>query len=359
MTIATLAHGASAGVNDGSGLQYLLTDHLGSVVAIINASGTLTSQQRYLPFGQVRTDLNGPRITATDFGYTGQRNNSYINLLDYKSRWMDPLLGRFVSPDSIIPNAANPQNLNRYSYVVNRPINLNDPTGHTSCAGENWDDGPQCFIDGKPKNIRLPSWDKDFGDNVNSVDKKAAVRAYIDYLSDPGYFASLYIDPIAWTKNSEVAALNVFAQYTDLRSTADQLILNSYNPASADLLRLGQLRNITDPGSVALGSGVFLYRAVSQGEFDALMSGEPFESGPPNYASQKWFAESAANARQWGQQFSAWDGQEYQVISVELDTDVANSMLRYGLIDNIGPARVINDLDSLNGGVISIHEVPK
>jgi len=130
MTIATLAHGASAGVNDGSGLQYLLTDHLGSVVAVTNASGTLTSQQRYLPFGQARTDLNGPLITATDFGYTGQRDNS-MGLMDYHARFYDGLLGRFVQPDTITPGG--PQGLNRYSYVLNNPVVLKDPTGHAYC----------------------------------------------------------------------------------------------------------------------------------------------------------------------------------------------------------------------------------
>jgi hypothetical protein len=32
-----------------------------------------------------------------------------------------------------VPNPSNPQHYNRYSYVLNRPIILNDPTGH--CAG--------------------------------------------------------------------------------------------------------------------------------------------------------------------------------------------------------------------------------
>jgi len=79
--------------NDGSGLKYLLTDQLGSAVAIANSDGSLASQQRYMPFGQVRTDV-GP-ITQTDFGFTGQRANSYINLLDYHSRFMDPGISQF------------------------------------------------------------------------------------------------------------------------------------------------------------------------------------------------------------------------------------------------------------------------
>ncbi|MDW8326815.1 MAG: hypothetical protein RMK99_09635, partial [Anaerolineales bacterium] len=39
-------------------------------------------------------------------------------------------LGRFVSADSIVPEPGNPQSLNRYSYVNDRPTVLVDPTGH-------------------------------------------------------------------------------------------------------------------------------------------------------------------------------------------------------------------------------------
>lgn len=47
------------------------------------------------------------------------------------ARMYDPELGRFISPDSIIPNPANPQSLNRYSYVYNSPLKFHDPSGHT------------------------------------------------------------------------------------------------------------------------------------------------------------------------------------------------------------------------------------
>ncbi len=123
--------GMMVAMNDGSGLKYLLTDHLGSVVGVTDSSGTLISQQRYLPFGQIRTDVGN--INQTDFGYTGQRALN-MGLMDYRARMYDAVLGRFIQPDGIIPNAANPQSFNRYSYVVNRPINLNDPTGHESKA---------------------------------------------------------------------------------------------------------------------------------------------------------------------------------------------------------------------------------
>jgi hypothetical protein len=39
-------------------------------------------------------------------------------------------LGRFLSPDSIVPGAGDPQALNRYAYVRNNPLRYTDPTGH-------------------------------------------------------------------------------------------------------------------------------------------------------------------------------------------------------------------------------------
>ena len=73
-------------------MKYLLTDHLGSAVAVTNDNGTVLSQQRYLPFGQVRADVGS--ITQTDCGYTGQRNLGSKGLMDYKARMYDAAIGR-------------------------------------------------------------------------------------------------------------------------------------------------------------------------------------------------------------------------------------------------------------------------
>jgi hypothetical protein len=50
--------------------------------------------------------------------------------MDYRARFYHPVLARFIQPDSIVPGAENPQSWNRYTYVLNRPINLLDPSGH-------------------------------------------------------------------------------------------------------------------------------------------------------------------------------------------------------------------------------------
>jgi RHS repeat-associated protein len=139
------------------------------VVAVTDASGSVLSQQRYLPFGGVRADVGN--ITQTDFGYTGQRalNNG---LMDYHARFYDAALGRFVQPDTIIPDSVNPQTWNRYSYVSNDPITFNDPTGHRNCK----EDGYNCPGDklagykGKGKDSRLGVSNKSgIGDFLNTV----------------------------------------------------------------------------------------------------------------------------------------------------------------------------------------------
>jgi hypothetical protein len=44
-----------------------------------------------------------------------------------------PYINRFLSADTIVPGYGNPQNLNRYSYVLNNPLLYTDPTGHKPC----------------------------------------------------------------------------------------------------------------------------------------------------------------------------------------------------------------------------------
>jgi hypothetical protein len=46
------------------------------------------------------------------------------------ARYYLPSAGRFISPDTIVPDPTNPQQFNRYTYVLNNPLRFTDPTGH-------------------------------------------------------------------------------------------------------------------------------------------------------------------------------------------------------------------------------------
>jgi len=112
-------------VYTGAGRVSLYGDHLGSVSATTDAAGQVLSRQDFTPWGEVRSGGVG----QTTVNFTGQRKDD-TGLLFYGSRYYDPKLGRFLSPDSVAPNKALPQSRNRYSYVLNNPLRYVDPTGH-------------------------------------------------------------------------------------------------------------------------------------------------------------------------------------------------------------------------------------
>jgi RHS repeat-associated protein len=114
-------------------VSFLVDDHLGSTVATwTQAAGNQpAATQAYFPFGAVRA-AGG---IGTDHTYTGQIADAATGLMYYRARYYDPQVGRFVSADTIVPHPADPQDLNRYSYVRNNPTNYTDPSGHWPWGG--------------------------------------------------------------------------------------------------------------------------------------------------------------------------------------------------------------------------------
>ena len=84
------------------------------------------TELRYRAFGLTRLNA-GTQKTA--YRYTGQRIEGGTDLYYYGARWYDPVVGRFLQADTIVPNAGNPQDLYRYTYVRNNPIAFLDPAG--------------------------------------------------------------------------------------------------------------------------------------------------------------------------------------------------------------------------------------
>ncbi len=114
-----------------SGLQWIIGDHLGSTSKVANYDGSFHSQRRYRPWGEWRYGGTLP----TTYRYTGQRQEDQLGGADglYYSgaRWYDAALGRWLSPDSIIPEAAQGvQAWSRYTYVNNAPLGFTDPDGN-------------------------------------------------------------------------------------------------------------------------------------------------------------------------------------------------------------------------------------
>ncbi len=121
--------GSDPGVN-----YYVHADEQYNVVAVTNASGAVIERYDYGDYGQPFIyDGAGSSITATAVGnvylFTGRRYDAEIGWYHYRTRYLNPLTGRFTTRDTI-GIWGDPINLgNGYTYVGNRPWSLLDPFG--------------------------------------------------------------------------------------------------------------------------------------------------------------------------------------------------------------------------------------
>lgn len=116
-------------MDDGTNWNFFATDHLSSTSVLMDATGNLLSANRYMPYGELRTNTSLTEISETDLGYTGQRNYSGFELMDYNARFYNVYLKHFIQPDKMLPGISS-QALNRFMYVKGNPINYNDPSGN-------------------------------------------------------------------------------------------------------------------------------------------------------------------------------------------------------------------------------------
>jgi len=97
-------------------VHYWHGDHLGSSSVITDSTGATVQAITYFPYGDLLTNqsVTTPAVDVP-YKYTGKELDASSNLYFYESRYYHPIFGRFVSPDTIVPNPRDPQSLNRYS----------------------------------------------------------------------------------------------------------------------------------------------------------------------------------------------------------------------------------------------------
>jgi RHS repeat-associated protein len=100
-------------------LKFLLGDHLGSTAVTALASGAFDTETRYYPWGGVRWSS---AAAPTGYLFTGQQEVASIGLYFFKARFYDAALGRFISPDTIIPQQQGSQAWDRYAGMNNNPV---------------------------------------------------------------------------------------------------------------------------------------------------------------------------------------------------------------------------------------------
>jgi RHS repeat-associated protein len=154
----------------GFDIRWLVSDQLGTPRMIFDQSGSLanTSRHDYLPFGEELFAGTGGRTAALGYTnndgarqkFTGYEADAETGLNFAQARYQSSVQGRFTSVDPLLASASvtNPQSFNRYTYVVNNPVNLTDPTGMVNNYGDSlypweedhWGDIPWTGEGGQP-----------------------------------------------------------------------------------------------------------------------------------------------------------------------------------------------------------------
>lgn len=116
----------------GGRVRFYHPDHLGSANLLTDLHGQVISQTEYYPFGATEKEWNDEGQSKPHYLYTDQYRDEESNLYYYGARYYDAALGRFTTADTVVPDPANPQHLNRYAYVNNNPMKYVDPSGHAA-----------------------------------------------------------------------------------------------------------------------------------------------------------------------------------------------------------------------------------
>jgi RHS repeat-associated protein len=127
--VLTRAQGAADAV------VYVHGDVLGSADVVSDGNGGVIERRSYDAFGARRNpqgwQAGAPPIVAgaTALGFAGQEGDEELGLVNMRGRIYDPKVGRFLQTDPIVSHPLFSQSWNAYSYVLNSPLNLVDPTG--------------------------------------------------------------------------------------------------------------------------------------------------------------------------------------------------------------------------------------
>ncbi len=111
-------------------LYFLHQDHLGSDVAITDKDNRVVYRTgSFNPFGRPDTAMGSHPELAT-YKFTDQEYDAETGLYNFNARLYDPMIGGFVTADTIVPNPSAPQSFNRYAYARGNPLSYTDPSGH-------------------------------------------------------------------------------------------------------------------------------------------------------------------------------------------------------------------------------------
>ena len=171
-TLESVAFGGGRIRKNGSSyaVDYYVTDHLGSVRAIVNASGAIVEQNDYYPFGTRQQNGLTP-LSANRWRFSGKEGYDStfgIALDDFGARLFDR-----SSWTSIDPLAEKYYSVSPYMYCAGNPVRFVDPEGLW-----HWDDNGNLASDEDDNAETLSTFFSISSDDANKI--------YSRYLSSEG-----------------------------------------------------------------------------------------------------------------------------------------------------------------------------
>ncbi len=123
-------------------------DNIGNIIAITDKDHKIIDRRSYTPFGTIRAipyneQLNRiptliERLKTTNRGFTAHEMIEETDIIHMNGRIYDTITGRFTSADPFIQAPSFTQSYNRYSYVMNNPVNFTDPSGYFLSGLGHW-----------------------------------------------------------------------------------------------------------------------------------------------------------------------------------------------------------------------------
>jgi RHS repeat-associated protein len=106
--------------------HFPLMDGQMSVRHLTDGQGSVTDTYDYDAFGRTLRSVGN---TPNDLLYNGQFLDPNVGFYYLRARWMDPSTGRFLTVDPVPGLRFDPRTLHRYTYALNSPVDLSDPSG--------------------------------------------------------------------------------------------------------------------------------------------------------------------------------------------------------------------------------------
>ncbi len=115
--------------SNGTAAQYYHEDQIGSARVMTDASGTKIMDCTFNPFGE--QVVCSPDNASNHYRFSGKEYDSESQLDDFGARYYGASMARFIQPDPLLNSGHpwNPQSWDRYTYALNNPLRILDPTG--------------------------------------------------------------------------------------------------------------------------------------------------------------------------------------------------------------------------------------